>query len=203
VQQLLGRESLQELGRALGPGVELVRHQASESTSWVGANAVYRFSDVRNLRLGTGTDVPPGMTPWNYTFSYTPGTPNLLRVIPPRHTPGPDQVETALDMVLEAIEAAPGLDRLVKNSMAGAFLKLDLQVDGCVDGGNAEYLRGENTLALADIRADEIKSGIELVRVLSVKGPRDLAELHRRRPSGVRLQDPTVPLMVPFRTCKD
>jgi len=85
--------------------------------------------------------------------------------------------------------------------MTGATLQLDLQVEGCVVAGNAQYIRGDNTIALADIRADEMAAGADLLRLLAVKDPRDLVALYRPRLDGVRLQNPTVPLAVSFQPC--
>jgi hypothetical protein len=187
---LVDRKALEQLARELGPQVRLVSVERLAGKSRSGFAARYVFPDIRGVRWTIPAAYAGHRNGGGVGFDFVPGSTPLLKLIPWGATPRP--------------AAGAGLarpSRLLDAAMATLFegfrVAAVLRVDGTVVRSNAAFREGPSATLLAMNSA--AMKGADLWSLLGLRTMADAAALHRRAPAGVKMQDPTQPMMIVFR----
>lgn len=200
LRELYTKQSMTQLARSLGQGVELLRYQAVRGAGKQGFRALYRYQDINQLRLGPGGDPSAGGPDWHYGFSFVPGSPSTLRLVPPARLSGYSAESTAssLDAVIEGMQMMPNADGFVNHLFTDGHVRIAVQVPGEVVSGS-EHVSSGNTVVLAEVDANRVPGGSTILKLLSVKQPADLMALYESRTPGVKLIHPTQGMKVQFQ----
>jgi len=189
---LVDRRALEQFARELGPGVRLVSVERVADKNKIGFAARYAIPDIREVRWRiAAVDGKPG-SGGGLGFDFVAGDAALLKVIPAEPSSRAPVVQTA---------AKPPSSRLLDAAMAALFegfrLSAVLRVDGEIVRSNAAHREGAD-VTLMSLSAAAMK-GPDLWALLGMRSVTDAAEMHRRTPPGVKMQDPSQPLVVVFR----
>ncbi len=186
---LVDRSTLETFARQLGPQVRLVSAERVVAKGRHGFAARYAFPDVRSVRW---TVPAPGGGAGNgggVAFDFVPGATPVLKMIPLGAGARAGAAAAARSSIL--------LDATMATLFEGFRMSALLRVDGEVLRSNAAHRDGA-TATLLSLDAAAMK-GPDQWALLGLRTMADAVALHRRAPSGVRMQDPTQPLVVVFR----
>lgn len=189
---LVDRRALEQFARELGPGVRLVSVDRIVGKDKAGFAARYAFPDIRAVRWRIASaDGTPG-NGGGLGFDFVKGGSALLKVIPAESSPRAPLAKTT---------AEPSSSKLFDAAMAALFegfrLSAVLRVEGEIVRSNAAHREGSD-VTLLSLSAAAMK-GPDLWALLGIRSMTDAVAMHRRAPSGVRMQDPSQPLVVVFR----
>lgn len=200
------KEDLENVARALGAGVTLVRSQKITSEDGTeGVLAVFRIPDINRLRLGPvdiGEDgkVPANPNrPWAYAFSLKRGAVNTLAITPP----APAQVRGGVSIgeAMGGAQDIPGFDRLAQRMIQNARFRLQVQVDGAIEKSNASFpVAGrKDMVVLADVKLATLMQSFGMKRMMTVSKPSDLTPIAGKNTPGLLLERPDRPLQIQFK----
>ncbi len=200
------REDLENVARALGAGVTLVRSQKITSADGVeGVLAVFRVPDLNRLRLGPvdiGEDgrVPANpVRPWAYAFNLKRGALNTLTIAPP--DPHLVRGGVSIGEAMGGAQEIPGFDRLARRMIQNARFRLQVQVDGTIEKSNASFpVAGRRDMVvLADVKLANLVQTFGMQRMLTVSKPSDLTPIAGKNAPGLILERPDRALQIQFK----
>lgn len=186
---LVDRKSLEQFARELGPQVRLVSVERIAARGASGFTARYAFPDIRGVRW---TIPPAGGGKGNgggLTFDFVKGQSPLLKVMPSGAGRAAPAVAPAKPSML--------LDSAMATLFEGFRMSAVLRVEGEVLRSNAA-VRDRAAVTLLSLNAAAMQ-GRDLWALLGLRTMSDAAALYRRAPAGVKMQDPTQPMMIVFR----
>ena len=159
---------LREEAAAMGPGVQFVSATPYNAAGFEGLTAVYGFTDVTKLAVNmeqaiTGSVNLPGTEPGDkpdpeaevkLTFTREGGGSVLVMRMPDVPDPDEDTKKQA-----EQAAAAPGLEAMMKQMLAGLRMEVAVNVEGKITKTNAPYVEGSKVVLLRMDGDELIKSG--------------------------------------------
>lgn len=189
---LVDRRALEQFARELGPGVRLVSVDRISGKNRTGFSAHYVFPDIRGVRWRIpGADGKPG-SGGGLGFDFVAGDSALLKAIPAEPSPRAPPVQTAAKLPSSTL-----LDTAMAALFEGFRLSAVLRVEGDIVRSNAAHREGSD-VTLLSLSAASMK-GPDLWALLGMRSMTDALAMHRRAPPGVKMQDPSQPLVIVFR----
>ena len=164
--------------------------------------AIYRFSDVNQLRIGPqelGPGAEPGPPPWAYRFKLEKGTKQRLLVFPPSERELRNSLSIKDSII--GIDQIPGFEGLVRRMMNYSRIKFVIKTGNRIHSSNAIYaVPGRaDSLILADLEMKKVMQILGYQRMLEISNPMDLKAISGKRNKGMLLEDPKKIILVEFQ----
>jgi hypothetical protein len=189
---LVDRRALEQFARELGPGVRLVSVDRISGKNRTGFSARFDFPDIRGVRWRIPAVDGKSGSGGGLGFDFVAGDSALLKAIPAEPSPRAPPVQTAAKLPSSAL-----LDTAMAALFEGFRLSAVLRVEGDIVRSNAAHREGSD-VTLLSLSAASMK-GPDLWALLGMRSMKDALAMHRRAPPGVKMQDPSQPLVIVYR----
>lgn len=199
------KESAEKKSAALGTGVTMTSFaSATNAAGWVGYQAVYAFPKIEALNLAVGGDDAEDSAKAKYTCKFTPGAVAKLEIVPP---PMPTEEPAATPATEPGAAAQPEMDPaammgMMAPMMKGMRMSLAIEVDGKIANTSATFKEGDSKVIVMDLPMDALLAnpeGAKLIGASQGKKEMPLEAIRKLNAAGVKIEDPTKPLVIEFK----